>query len=193
MFITHKEIIRGYKLNKILLFLLLLTSLYSDAKIYMGMNAGYFNENFLDNLDAKNSTVMTSFKVGYGVREAYAIEFSVDWVENKSKIFSENDGDKYGINVEVIKGFNLHRYINPFFKAGFGSGNLQIDRELQNRLSFGSFNIGAGLFIPLNHNFDIEIGYNYRYMTYEKVDRAIDDFSYESHANILYTGFNVRF
>ena len=159
----------------------------------MGANVGYFNENFLNNLDAKNSTLTSSFKVGYGVREAYAIEFSIDWVDNNSKIFSDNDGDKYSINVELVKAFNLNKYMNPFFKAGFGAGNLKVDREVQDRLNFGSFNLAIGIFIPINQHLDLEVGYNYKYLTYEKIDIIANQVSYESHINVIYTGLNVRF
>jgi opacity protein-like surface antigen len=180
-------------LKKIILFLALISSIYADAKLYTGVNVGYFNENFGSSLDAKNSTTQTTFKVGYGEQKAYAIELSIDWVKNDSKIFSNKDGDKYGVNIELVKAFDLYKYINPFFKAGFGGGRLTIDRKLQHRVNFGSFNLGAGIFIPLNDTFDIEIGYSYKYLTYEKIDQAISSVSYESHVNVLYSGLNIRF
>ncbi len=180
-------------MKKIILLSLLLTSLYADPKIYMGAGIGYFNENFTDKLDAEISTMMSTFKIGYGEQKAYAVEFSIDWVDNKSKIFSQNDGDKYSINVEFVKAFNLYKYVNPFFKAGFGAGRMEIDRELQDTLNFGSFNIGTGIFIPINEHFDFEIGYNYRFLTYEKLDIVVDDISYESHVNTIYTSLNIRF
>lgn len=182
-------------MKKILILLLLITSLYSydDAKIYTGLNVGYFNENFRNNLDAQSSSVMSSFKLGYGVQKAYAVEFSIDLVKNKSKIFSNNDKDKYAINVDFVKAFDTYRYINPFFKVGFGAGSLKVNREVQYKLNFGSFNIGAGLFIPINKSFDFEVGYNYRYLSYEKLDIITDTISQESHVNYAYVGFNVRF
>ncbi len=179
-------------MKKIALFLLLITSLYSDPKIYIGTSTGYFSESFTT-LEAESSTMLATFKIGYGEQKAYAIEFSVDWVNNKSKIFSSNDGDKYSINVEFVKAFDLHRYVNPFFKAGFGAGNLKVDREFQDRLNFGSFNLGAGLFIPIDEHFDFELGYTYKYLTYEKLNTIVNIISHESHANTAYAGFNVRF
>jgi len=158
----------------------------------MGLGAGYFNENFT-NIDAKSSTMMSAIKVGYGVQKAYAIELSVDWVDNTSKVFSQNDGAKYSVNIEFVKAFDLHKYINPFFKAGFGAGRMEIDREFQDTLNFGSFNIGTGIFIPINEHLDIEVGYNYRFLTYEKVNLIVTDISYESHVNTIYSGINIRF
>ncbi len=180
-------------MKKIILFLALLTSIYADAKLYAGFNVGYFNESFGDKLDATNSTLQTSFKIGYGEQKAYAVEFSVDWVKNDSKIFSNKDGDKYSINVDLVKAFDLHKYINPFFKIGIGGGNMTIDRKLQNRVNFSSFNLGTGIFIPINTTVDIEIGYSYKYLTYEKIDRIISSISYKSQVNVLYSGFNIRF
>ena len=180
-------------MKKIVLFLLLLTSLYSDAKIYTGASYGYFDESFDGELDAENSNNSATFKIGYGDREAYAIEFSIDWVDNKSKIFSDNDKAKYALNIEFVKALDLDIYINPFFKAGFGAGNLKIDRELQEKLNFGSFNLGAGIFIPVNDNFDLELGYKYRYLTYERLDTIAENISYSSNVNTAYAGINVRF
>ena len=180
-------------MKKIILFLALITSIYADAKLYTGLNVGYFNESFGDDLNAENSTIQSSFKVGYGNQKAYAIELSIDWVKNDSKIFSNKDGDKYAINIDLVKAFDLYKYLNPFFKVGIGGGRMTIDRKLQNKVNFGSFNLGAGVFIPLNDTFDIEVGYSYKYLTYEKIDRAISSISYKSHVNVIYTGFNVRF
>jgi len=179
-------------LKKIILFSLLLTSLYSDAKIYTGLGVGYFNEKFSD-IDSKSSTIMSSFKVGYGEQKAYAIELSLDWVDNKSNVFSQNDGDKYSINIEFVKAFDLYKYVNPFFKVGFGAGRLEIDREFQDTLNFSSFNLGTGIFIPINESIDIEIGYSCRFMTYEKIDLVTINTSYESQINTIYSGVNIRF
>lgn len=180
-------------MKKILLFTLLLTSLYSDSKIYIGASYGYFDEQFAGTLDAQSTAETTSIKIGYGDRKAYAVEFYVDRSENKSKIFSNNDRVKYSLNVELIKAFDFGIYINPFVKAGFGTGTLKIDRELQDRLHYGSYNLGVGTFIPINDHFDLEIGYSYKSISYENINYITEQTSYESDINTVYAGFNVRF
>ena len=180
-------------MKKIILFLLLLTSLYSDAKIYIGAGYGYFDEQFTSGLDAQSSSTSANLKFGYGERKAYAVEFNIERSENESKIFSNNDEIKYSINIELIKSFDFGIYINPFIKAGFGAGTLKIERELQDRLDFGSFNLGLGTFIPVNDNLDFELGYNYKSISYETVDQIAEKISYTSNINTIYVGFNVRF
>jgi len=187
-------------LKKIILFLLLITSLYSDTKLYLGASYGYFNEEFThavdaqgNGVDAQSTTGAAKFKVGYGVREAYAIEFSLDYIDNKSKIFSDEDGAKYAFNLDFVKAFDLDIYVNPFFKAGFGAGFLDINRVTQKTLNYGSYNLGLGMFIPIDEYFDFEVGYDYKNLSYESINTVAQKLSYESNVNVIYFGFNVRY
>lgn len=179
-------------MKTLLFFMLLVSSLYSDAKIYTGVNYGYYDESFT-NLEAQSSNQLASIKLGYGKRQAYAIEFSLDYLQNDSKIFSAGDTNKYTFNIELIKAFKVAKYLNPFVKVGFGIGGLQIKRELQSTFSYGTFNIGFGTYIPLSEHFDFELGYMYKSISYEKLDTIVEKKSYKSDMNMFYTGFNVRF
>ena len=180
-------------MKKIILFSLLITSLYSDAKVYMGISGGYLNETFDDDASTTASAEMAKFKIGYGIREAYAVEFSVDYLKNDSNIFSTTgqDGDKYGLNVELVKAFDWDIFINPYFKAGFGAGYFNIEHESENLLNYGSYNLGIGFFIPMNEHFDFELGYDYKYISYEKIESTNSDINSNMHG--AYAGFNVRF
>jgi len=184
-------------LKKTVLFLLLLSSLYADSKIYMGLSSGVFNESF-STVEAQSSSAMATFKVGYGDIKAYAVEFSVDYANNRSKIFSSSsevskDGDKYGFNVSLIKSFDYDIYILPFIKVGFGSGFLDIERALQKSLAYGSFQFGMGAYLPLGEDFDIELGYEIRNTSYEAINTIVKQTSYDSVSNIAYMGINYRF
>ncbi|MDQ7043870.1 MAG: outer membrane beta-barrel protein [Sulfurimonas sp.] len=184
-------------MNKLLLFLLLTSSLYSEAKIYMGVGAGVYHENFSD-VDAVSSSAIASFKLGYGNREAYAVEFSIDYAHNRSKIFSTSeqvtrDGNKYGFNVNLIKSFDWDIYILPFIKVGFGSGFLDIDRELQKNLTYGTFDLVVGTYLPMGKHFDLELGYEMRTTSYEAINTIVKKTSYNSLSNIAYMGINYRF
>lgn len=180
-------------MKKIIFSLLFFTSLYSDASIYIGSSYGYINEKFDTDNDAQSSSNMAKLKIGYGDRDAYAIEFSLDYIDNTSKIFSEEDSKKYGMNIELVKAFDFNTFVNPFFKLGFGSGFLDVQRELQTKLNYGSLNLGAGVFIPVNEYFELEVGYDYKSISYESIDTIVKETRLSSNANTMYIGFNVRF
>ncbi|SFV55888.1 hypothetical protein MNB_SM-4-259 [hydrothermal vent metagenome] len=178
-----------------ILFLLLITSLYSESKVYMGLNYGIFSESFGD-IDATSSSHITTVKIGYGDIKAYAVEFSFDYTQNNSKIFSStnisSDGNKIGFNVSLLKSFDFN-YLYPFIKVGFGTGSLAIDRALQSSLSYGSFQGSLGTYIPLSESFDIELGYELRHTSYESVNTIVTTTSYSSLVNIAYVGINYRY
>lgn len=180
-------------MKKILLFTLLITSLYSESTLYIGAGAGYMHETFSDVAGSTNTAEMGKLKVGYGDREAYAVEFSLDYLKNDTKVFSTtaNDSDKFGMNVELVKGFDWNTIVNPFFKAGFGAGYFDVNSDEQSSINYSSFNLGLGFFLPINEDLDIEVGYDYRYVSYEKVSATSDEI--DSHINGVYIGINVRF
>lgn len=184
-------------MKKLLLFLLLLTSLSAQEQVYCGITSFYTQENFT-NLEAKNVALRTKVKIAYGDIKSYAVEFSIESMKNSSKIFSAPgvntlDGDMLGFNIELLKSFDLDIYVYPFIRAGFGTGAMDIKRELQSSLSYGSFNLSSGLFIPIYSDVDLELGYEYRSISYESIDTIIAKTSYKSNSNSFYFGFNVRF
>ena len=62
----------------------------------------------------------------------------------------------------------------------------------ENSLSFGTYNLGLGTFIPINEHLDIELAYTYKYISYQKSVTTETD-SETSMANVGYVGVNVRF
>jgi len=183
-------------LKKIILFFSLLSSLYAESTFYVGVNYGAFDEEFSE-LDASSSTSIATLQFGYGDIKAYAVEFSLDYSKNRSKIFSSAsstpfDGDKYGFNVSLLKAFDFD-YALPFIKIGFGTGYLEIDRTLQDSLSYGSFQLSVGSYIPLNNSFDIELGYEIKHISYEAIDTITTNTSYNSVQNRAYLGINYRY
>lgn len=124
-------------------------------------------------------------KAGYGQRDAYAVEFSMDYIVSDPK--------KYAFDIWIIKAFDWGIYVNPYVKVGFGSGILD-NRDNENKsLTYGSFNLGTGFFIPLGEHFDIELSYEYKNRSYEKVNELDGTESRTSHVNMFYSGLNVRF
>ncbi len=179
-------------MKKILLFTLLVSSLFAEAKLYIGAGGGIYNETYEDTTTSiNNSAAIGSFKIGYGERKAYAIELSFDYIQNNSKLIDTNDGQKYGINIDFVKAFDFDIYVLPFVKAGFGAGEMKSDLN-NGSLNYGSFNLGTGVFLPLSETFDIELAYNYRYVSYEKINDTISTIP-KTDVNIGYIGINARF
>lgn len=181
----------------LLLFFLLLSSLYAKSSIYIGTNTGIYHESF-NKVKASSSGEIATFQVGYGDRKAYAVEFSLDYSQNSAKVFSSStdvskDGDRYGLNISLLKAFDFNIYALPFVKVGFGTGTFDIKRTLQKSLTYGTFNFTLGTFLPLSQHFDAEVGYEIRETSYESIDTIATKTSYGSLINIAYMGINYRF
>jgi len=169
-----------------------LSSLYADAGFYIGANVGGVNEIFKNYDDKKSTMQRTTLKAGYGDIKAYAIEFTLEQTISNEEILSKKDSNRYSFNVELLKAFDFDTFVNPYIKAGFGSGALKISDEKQDKLRFGSYNLGVGTFVPLKYGFEVEVGYSYRYFSYEKIESR-NNKVYKSHQNSIYTGVNYRF
>ena len=183
-------------MKKIFLLLLLILPIYAnEAQFYIGASLGGYHESLVQNNAVVNEPIAT-LKVGYGERNNYAVEFSVDYIQNDSQIFSSGtstDKDRYGFNLALLKAYDFDIYVLPYIKAGFGSGYMKITRAMQNKISYGSYNLATGIFIPINKTFDIEIGYEYRYLSYQSVNTIAQRVQYKAHANIISSGLNIRF
>jgi hypothetical protein len=149
----------------------------------MGASYGSFNESFSDETQKENSNPIAKVKLGYGVREAYAVEFSLDYTQADSE---GTDVARYGMNVDLLKALDFP-YVKPLFKAGFGTGYVDVSTQ---HLTYGSFNLGAGIFVPIGEHFDLEVGYDYKYLSYEREDNTQ---KLTSNANSVYLGINSRF
>jgi len=90
-----------------------------------------------------------------------------------------------------MKAFDFDTFAYPFFKAGFGAGYLDINDANNDSLNYSSYNLGLGCFIPINKRFDVEVGYKYKFTSYEKISESTKSAS--SHINIGYVGINMRF
>jgi len=180
-------------LNRHILFLLILltSTLFADAKVYVGTGLTRVVET-LDSTKENIPNSELSIKIGYGKRTSYAIELSANYTKNKSKYFAENDTQKIGFNVDLIKAYDFDIYVNPYVKVGFGAGSLKTNADTTNQsLTYGNFNAALGFFIPLSNQMDVELAYQYKYLSYEKIDLTSAS-NPTSHSNGIYIGFNIR-
>jgi len=182
----------------LLLLLVSFSTLFAKSDVYIGFGLSRVKESFdpyLQYIPQQKSIDNSelAMKVGYGARDAYAVEFSLNYLQNHSKLYADGDAQKLGFNVSLLKAYDFNIYINPYLKAGFGAGMLKSDVDAINgSLTYGNFHLGGGIFIPLSSQMDIELAYEYQFISYEKID--LDNASNpKSHSNGLYAGFNIRF
>ena len=159
----------------------------------MGAGGGVQYEKFTDKEGTKNTPSFGVLKFGYGDRRAYGVELVLDYIDNKSNIFSNDDKRRLGADIMFIKAYNLTKYFYPLFRAGIGAGEMHVDRKLESKIAYSSYNLGAGAYIPLGEHFEIEATYEYRYTSYQSVDLVADKLKLQSHINQIYFGVNYRF
>lgn len=190
---NHKNFL-GYLVKKLFFTLITVSSLFgTQAQIYTGAGYGYVHEQLSGNSEKSASSNEGKFKIGYGVRDAYAVEFSFSYIDNSSALLSADDKEKYGFDVELMKAWDLHIYALPFIRVGFGSGKMKSSaRDGKNVIYYGSYNGSAGLILPLSENFDIELAYEYKNLSYQKVNPDLSSYD-RSDIHTLYSGVNFRF
>ena len=180
-------------MKKIILFTLLVSSLFAEATVYVGSGYANYSET-LNSTGHTTSDNSATLKIGYGDRKAYAIEFSLEYIDMGSAALDFKS--KYGFNISLLKSFDWDIYVLPYVKAGFGAGKRDSSTNPSVKtLSYGSYNFGMGMFLPLSEDWDVEVGYEYRNISYASDSSvSVNDGNYErSQVNIAYLGLNYRF
>jgi len=187
-------------LRKILLTALVSTALWAEAGIYLGAGGTIYNEDFTFESPGFSPNEMSAtyqggkIKIGYGDRKAYAVEFSLSYGEYDKNIFSDNDGEQFFVDIDIVKAFDFDIYAYPFIKFGFGAGKLTIDRQLNSSVTSGSFQAGGGFFIPLfGSDFELEASAVYRWKNFEGIDFVGDPAEIDSTVIEPYIGLGYRF
>ncbi|RLA70197.1 MAG: hypothetical protein DRG24_07260 [Epsilonproteobacteria bacterium] len=187
-------------MKKLFLTLFLSAVLWAEAGIYIGAGGTIFSENFTFNSSGFATNEMSStytgakFKIGYGDREAYMIEFGLSYGEYDKNIFSDDDGMQLFVDVDIIKAFDFGIGAYPFFKFGFGAGNLKIARTLNSSIASGSFHGGGGIYIPLfETDFEVEVSAIYRWKHFEGINLVGEPADIDSNLIEPYIGLGYRF
>lgn len=173
--------------------LLLSAAVFAEASFYMGAGYTYVKEtaNLTNSPSISNNGAV--IKLGYGEQKAYAIELSMNYIDNNSSLLSSDDQEKYGFDIELMKAWDFDIYALPFVRVGFGAGKMKSSaRTGKNAITYGSFNATLGTLIPLGDSFELEIAYEYKNISYQKADSDASTFP-KSHQNGIYTGINYRF
>ena len=173
-----------------------------NVKAYIGFGGGILNESLnhispiVKTQKKDDSSAFASIKIGYGDIRAYAIELSINYIQNRSDIFSTDDKDRFGADIMFVKAFNFTKFFYPFARVGFGAGEMRIKQGTpiqRTKTAYSSYNLGGGVFYPLYSSFDIELSYEYRYMSYQSYTENNTSYRPKSHLNQFYIGFNYRF
>ncbi|HHH72598.1 MAG TPA: hypothetical protein ENL04_02070 [Sulfuricurvum sp.] len=177
----------------------LLAWVHAEPTVHFGLGAAGGSEAFSvknPGQDAQKTHAVlqtVQFKAGYGDIRAYAVELDLGYGRYDKNIFSNKDTDYIYFDLSLIKAFDFDVGFYPFFKLGFGTGELEIRRTLTNSLSAGSFFGGVGIFLPIAFGFDLELSAIYRDKSWEDLDMV--GTQVQSSSNIIepYLGINYRF
>lgn len=183
-------------MKRLIFFIALMSSLYAfdyNPKVYVGVGAGIQQENFIQNAKASNTPLFGTLKVGYGDIRAYSVELCLNYINNRSNIFSPNDQNRYGVDVMFVKAYNFTDAFYPYIRAGFGAGEMKVNRLLQNKLAYSSYNLGGGLTIPLDKHIAAEGAYEFRTTSYQSIDLIAEKLKVKSHIHQFYIGLIYRF
>lgn len=173
--------------------------LHADATIHFGLGAVAGSENFsVENpgTDTREETALlqgVQLKAGYGDISSYAVEVDLGYGRYDKNIFSNKDTDYLYFDISLIKAFDFDAGFYPFFKLGFGTGELEVRRTVTKSLSSGSFFGGLGVYWPVGYGFDVEASVLYRDKSWEDLDMIGDQVESTSYLFEPYLGVNYRF
>lgn len=195
--ITEKK--AAYVKRWLTFFLLLLGTLRADPTVHFGLGAIGGSESFTvrnpGEPEQREDVLLqgVQFKAGYGNMRAFAIEFDLGYGRYDKNVFSDKDTEYTYFDVSLIKAFDFDIGFYPFFKLGFGTGELAVDRTITNSLSSGSFFGGIGVYVPIAYGFDFEASAIYRDKSWEGLKMIGAQVKSTSYIIEPYLGINYRF
>ena len=185
--------------------ILLSTLVFADAQVYVGVLGGSDTESFSGSNSHATSSPIAKLQIGYGDLKAYSIQLGLIYNQNNQNIFATDgakDKEKYALDVDLIKAFDLHLGLYPFLKVGVGAGifgttmnytNIDGVPSTKNSLNFSSYDAGLGLYYPISQHFTLEAGATYQRTNYEKADTSSTAKSVHSDAILSSIGIDYRF
>ena len=181
----------------ILLFSLFIGSLSADAKVFIGLKTALTNETYEVNYRGQDESVDVSalaygVKLGYGNIRSYALEVSFLAQKFDKNVFSDSDSVNYLIDFDLIKSFDFGFDLLPFIKAGFGTGEMYVNRNIETYVNNGYFKIGGGVYYTFYDVVDIELGTVYFNSSWTSLDLG-SELKSTSNGYRPYGAINVRF
>jgi len=178
------------------LFLLsfLYVSLFAEAAGYIGLSIEDSTEFFvLDERTVNASTPQYKIKAGYGDIGGYAVEAAFSYMNYATNVFSTNDGAALMLDITLFKGWDVGHNLYPYLDVGIGMGDMKVERQLEESLSFSSFNFGGGVRYVISNTYDFDIGLNYKLRTWQTISLVSEQVKVTSHLVNPYIGINYHF
>ena len=173
---------------------LLYISLFAEAAGYIGLSIEDSTEFFvLDGRTIDASTPQYKIKAGYGDISGYAVEASFSYMDYATDVFSTNDGAAFMLDITLYKGWDVGYSLYPYLDIGIGMGDMEVERILEDSLTFSSFNFGGGVRYVINNTYDFDIGLNYKLRTWQSVSLVSESVDVTSHLVNPYIGINYHF
>ena len=170
-------------------------SLLAETTGYIGLSIEDSTEFFTlegkEDVDA--STPQYKIKAGYGDIANFAVEASFSYMDYATDVFSENDGAALMFDITLYKGWDIGHAFYPYLDIGIGMGNMPVERELEDALTFSSFNFGGGVRYMITDSVDLDLGLNYKLRTWQAVSLVSDEAKVTSHVINPYIGVNYHF
>lgn len=97
------------------------------------------------------------------------------------------------LDITLYKGWDAGYDLYPYLDIGIGMGNMNVDRVLEDSLTFSSFNFGGGVRYVINETYDFDIGLNYKLRTWQTISLVAEQVEVTSHLVNPYIGINYHF
>jgi len=117
-------------------------------------------------------------KIGTGKdkKVKYQASFSVTSFDEGG--FDEENEILYVLELEVIKGFSINKYLYPYIKAGIGIGTMKVSGYTNDDSINGtSLSLGVGMTYKINKKFNVNVGIDQAYRRWEDLNYAYIDIS----------------
>ena len=173
---------------------LLYLSLFAEAAGYIGLSIEDSTEFFvLDDRTIDASTPQYKIKAGYGDIGGYSVEAAFSYMDYATNVFSENDGMALMLDITLFKGWDVGYNFYPYLDVGIGMGDMKVERQLEESLTFSSFNFGGGVRYVINNTYDFDLGINYKLRTWQTISLVSEKVNITSHMVNPYIGINYHF
>jgi len=184
-------------MRTLLLLSLFFFSLLAEPAGYIGISIEDSTELFLLDGETRDASApQYKVKAGYGDIAGYAVEASFSYMDYKTNIFSAptgDDGAALMLDITLYKGWDLGYDLYPYLDVGIGMGDMRVDRQLEDSLTFSSFNFGGGIRYVINNTYDFDIGLNYKLRTWQTISLVSEKVDVTSHLINPYIGINFHF
>ncbi|MEE8589476.1 MAG: hypothetical protein V3S80_09055, partial [Sulfurimonadaceae bacterium] len=71
--------------------------------------------------------------------------------------------------------------------------DMKVERQLEESLTFSSFNFGGGVRYVINQTYDFDLGLNYKLRTWQAISLISEQVKVTSHLVNPYIGINYHF